>query len=425
MEATLVSGSGCFQSFGQEQFGAAEFGDRRLTARAVITADALLARPQGSLPSKLSKAQLPGFYDFADNPKVCHEKLMNAHCQRTAEQVRAVPGTVPFIHDTIEADYSGLGSVADLGPIGNGGCRGLLVHHVLAVDYERKLALGLMGQITHRRRHVPKNESAKAKRRHPQRESRLWVKGVDRVGPAPLGRRWVNLMDRGGDSFESLQRQRQLGQSFVCRSKVDWYQCRPMVEELHKAEKTGCGMEQVQFTTRKALEVVIAMVAVVAVQLLRLRDLSRDEATASLPATAVVDGRQVQMLSLWRYKEVRDLSVKEFYYALAMLGGHLGRPRPARLDRPVARLDGTATIDTRRSTPRTQKKWLNLRRPAHAWCVRSRTLLNQCIQITASLARAGRPCSRRKNSDESLRLRTHRAWAGRHVTIEFVVVRPT
>jgi hypothetical protein len=49
-----------------------------------------------------------------------------------------------------------------------------------------------------------------------------------------------------------------------------------------------------------------------------------------LPATTVADVQQVQILSLWRYKEVRDLSVKEFYYALAMLGGHLGRPS----DRP-------------------------------------------------------------------------------------------
>jgi len=40
----------------------------------------------------------------------------------------------------------------------------------------------------------------------------------------------------------------------------------------------------------------------------------------------------VEGLRLWRWKEARDLSVKEFPYALARRGGHLGRPsdRPPR-----------------------------------------------------------------------------------------------
>ena len=46
-------------------------------------------------------------------------------------------------------------------------------------------------------------------------------------------------------------------------------------------------MELPQFTTRKALEVTIAMLSVVAVQLLRLRDLSRKD-----------DGRKTQKIRL-------------------------------------------------------------------------------------------------------------------------------
>jgi hypothetical protein len=110
--------------------------------------------------------------------------------------------------------------------------------------------------------------------------------------------------------------------------RVDWYECRPMIEELHKAQKTGCGMEQVQFTRRKALEVTIAMLSVVAVQLLRLRDLSRQNDVA---AGEVVAEPYIEALSLWRWKEVRaNLSAREFLHALARLGGHLGRPS----DRP-------------------------------------------------------------------------------------------
>ena len=59
-------------TFGQEHFGGCELGDKRLTKRAVVTADALLRHPDGTLPAKLATAQLLGFYDLANNPKVTH-----------------------------------------------------------------------------------------------------------------------------------------------------------------------------------------------------------------------------------------------------------------------------------------------------------------------------------------------------------------
>jgi hypothetical protein len=107
--------------------------------------------------------------------------------------------------------------------------------------------------------------------------------------------------------------------------RVAWYRCRPMVEELHKAMKTGCGIEQVQFTTRKALEVSLALLSVVATQLVRLRDMSRDENARNTPATEVVDPIFVEVLSLMLFKRIKPLTTYEFCMALAKLGGHLGR----------------------------------------------------------------------------------------------------
>lgn len=425
---------GSTTSFGREHFGGCQFGDKRLTDRAVISGDALMRHPGGTLPAKMLKTELVGFYDFANNVKVNHDNLLACHCRRTREQMEQCAGTVLVLHDTTEGDYSGL-TIPNLGPIGNGYCRGLLIHNVLAVDYQKREVLGLAGQVLQVRREVNKNEGVKASREHPLRESRLWPKGVEAVGRPPAGAIWVNVMDRGGDSFESLDRQQRLGQFYLVRSRtnrnvrvkdatgrwqhrklhgyarklptlgertvtvngnghqqarlarirvaagpvelqvpaikygehgreplaawvihvkeleppkgqeplewilltnrptqsraeagerVDWYECRPIVEELHKAQKTGCGMELPQFTTRKALEVTIAMLSVVAVQLLRLRDLARqdDERRAS----EVVDEPYVEALSLWRWKEAKtNLSAKEFLFALAHLGGHLGR----------------------------------------------------------------------------------------------------
>ena len=71
--------------------------------------------------------------------------------------------------------------------------------------------------------------------------------------------------------------------------RVDWYECRPMIEEYHKTQKTGCGIEEPPFTTRKAMEVMIALWSVVATRLLRLRVLWRQADAEIRPATEVVD----------------------------------------------------------------------------------------------------------------------------------------
>lgn len=421
-------------SFGREHFGGCVFGDKRLTDRAIASADALMRHPGGTLPSKLPRAQLHGFYDFANNVKVDHNNVLACHCRRTLKSMQQCGGVVLVIHDTTEGDFSGL-DIADLGQIGNGHHRGLLVHNVLAYDFAGREALGLVGQVVVARRQAKKGESVKQTREHWQRESRLWPRGVATVGRPPAGAVWINLMDRGGDSFESLDLQESLGQFYIVRSctnrrvrvkdalgrwqrrklhnfarglptlgertvavsgnckqvarqakvrvasgkvqlqvphvrygehrgepllawvihvlevnppagqealewiiltnlpsqsralawlHVDYYECRPIVEEFHKAKKTGCGMELPQFTTRKALEVTIAMLSVVAVQLLRLRDMARRDDPR--PASAVVDEIYIESLSLWRWKYAKmDLTAREFLNALARLGGHQGR----------------------------------------------------------------------------------------------------
>jgi hypothetical protein len=107
--------------------------------------------------------------------------------------------------------------------------------------------------------------------------------------------------------------------------KVEWYCCRWVIEEFHKAQKTGCDIEDPQFTKVERLQPMIALLSVVAAMLLNLRDLSRDERLSALPATEVIEEELVEVLSGWRYDEIRPLSVREFFRALARLGGHQNR----------------------------------------------------------------------------------------------------
>jgi hypothetical protein len=112
---------------------------------------------------------------------------------------------------------------------------------------------------------------------------------------------------------------------------VGWYESRWIIEELHKAMKTGCGIENMQFTATPRLEPMIAVLSAVATTLLNLRAASRREDAMTRPATDVISIEYVQVLSGWRCLRVRsDLTIHEFFYALARLGGHQNRRRDKR-----------------------------------------------------------------------------------------------
>ena len=109
--------------------------------------------------------------------------------------------------------------------------------------------------------------------------------------------------------------------------RVDWYCMRWTVEEYHKAQKTGCGIELPQFEKVRALQPMIALLSVVAVSLLNLRELSRDAESQDKPATVIASQEEVEVLSGWRYGRRLALTVREYFLALARLGGHQNRKK--------------------------------------------------------------------------------------------------
>lgn len=149
----------------------------------------------------------------------------------------------------------------------------------------------------------------------------LWVVRVAEVNP-PKGVKpleWILLTNAKVATLEEAW------------ERVDWYACRWVIEEYHKAQKTGCAIEELQFTTSAALTPMIALLSVVAVTLLNLREASRRPDAQTRPATDLVAAPYVAVLSAWRYKKVReDLSIHDFFYALARLGGHQNRKRDHR-----------------------------------------------------------------------------------------------
>lgn len=105
-----------------------------------------------------------------------------------------------------------------------------------------------------------------------------------------------------------------------------WYERRWIIEEYHKAKKTGCHIEGMQFCTTERLEPAIALLSLVAVTLLKLRDAARRPDAKERRADTILAPQYIEVMSLQRYKRIRtDLTVHEFFFALARLGGHQNR----------------------------------------------------------------------------------------------------
>ena len=144
----------------------------------------------------------------------------------------------------------------------------------------------------------------------------LFVVQVIEVNP-PAGEKaieWTLLTNEPVRGFEDAWR------------VVGWYERRWIIEEFHKAKKTGCRIEDMQFTCLERLEPAIALLSVVAVTLLNLRDASRRPDAKTRLATSIMAADYVKVLSTWRYRRAKeDITVYEFFYALARLGGHQNR----------------------------------------------------------------------------------------------------
>ena len=432
---------------GREHFGAAALGDRRRTERLVYTAEQLMRHPEGTLPRRLRGwADLMGLYRLVRCGRVTHAAVSAPHAQRTRRLMAREP-VVLLLHDWTELDYTTRTSLGGLGQIGRGTRRGYVCHNTLAVTPDRRV-LGLAHQHLHARRDVPAGESARQRREHPGRESRLWVKAAEAVGPPPAAGAslWVDVADRGADVFEFMDYELAHGRHFLVRARhggrvlegddhvgcdrvyrhlgpyvrdlppmgerplplpaaggsaarvatvavsagpvvlapqefprgecrrgecrgvplglwavrvaevgpppgaaplewvllgdlpagtaaaawerVQWYACRPVVEELHKAMKTGASVERPQFESADRLEPVIALLSVVSAVLLGLRELARRHDADRVPATCVMPRRQVRVLAAWRYGDASasdDMTLLQFVMALGRLGGHLNR----------------------------------------------------------------------------------------------------
>lgn len=108
---------------------------------------------------------------------------------------------------------------------------------------------------------------------------------------------------------------------------IDYYETRWLIEEYHKALKTGCRVTTRLLRESNRLEAMVGLMSVVAIRLLQLKSVARSD--PDRPAKEIVPPLWLEMLKAAQKKLRRadDLTVYEFYRELAKLGGFLGRKR--------------------------------------------------------------------------------------------------
>jgi hypothetical protein len=104
---------------------------------------------------------------------------------------------------------------------------------------------------------------------------------------------------------------------------VGWYEDRWLVEEWHKALKTGCCLESRQLQSMDRLLPLTGVLSVVAVLLVQIKHAARTR--PNQPASESVPTLWLKLLQAKRKTKTYEITNYEFWRAVAKPGGFLGR----------------------------------------------------------------------------------------------------
>lgn len=187
------------------EFGGAQLGDVRRTARVIELATTLARRPSASLPDACRDgAQLKAAYRFFSTAAAAPAPLLASHVAATQARLQAVP-RVLAVQDTTELDYTHHPATTGLGALGDAQHQGLLVHSTLAFTPER-LPLGVLAQEVWTRAVATLGQRATRKARPiAEKESQKWLTSLAAVRASAAqcpATHFVSVGDREADVYD-------------------------------------------------------------------------------------------------------------------------------------------------------------------------------------------------------------------------------
>jgi hypothetical protein len=107
------------------------------------------------------------------------------------------------------------------------------------------------------------------------------------------------------------------------QERVDWYRVRWMVEDFHQGLKTGCQIEQRQMQDYDGLRTILGVLAPMAVRLMQLRAVARQD--PQQPASQVLPPDVVQVVAHLDHRSAETMTTQQCWHTIARYGGYLGR----------------------------------------------------------------------------------------------------
>lgn len=208
----------------EQEFGAAELGDARRTARLVALATVLARKPNASFPAAFDDgAQLKGTYRFFANPAIEPEAILAPHLQATYTRLQALP-RVLAVQDTTYLDWTDHAATTGLGPLVSACRQGLVVHSTLAFSLER-VPLGVLAQdVWARDRATYAAQPDHKTRPIEEKESAKWLTSLAALRPARAACPTTHLIsvgDREADVYDLFIQPRPEGVDLLVRATQD------------------------------------------------------------------------------------------------------------------------------------------------------------------------------------------------------------
>jgi hypothetical protein len=194
----------------KDELATANFGDKRLDARAEILLSALGNRPNLSIPAACGgRAEMKAAYRFFDNDKVGFEKVIEPHVARTKERM-AEHKVVLLAQDTTEGDLTRPEQDVEGAGELDGSRQGFLLHEMQAFTPDG-IPLGTVwAEVLNRTEGVSHASAAEKERQRKQtpieeKESMRWLTGLRearKVAQELPGTQCICVCDSEADIYE-------------------------------------------------------------------------------------------------------------------------------------------------------------------------------------------------------------------------------
>lgn len=148
-----------------------------------------------------------------------------------------------------------------------------------------------------------------------------------KMGALPPIHCWiVNVREKNNKSKDRLEWKllcsneiKNLSDALEC---IEQYKCRWLIEEYHKAIKTGLGAEKLQLESAHALFAAISMMSIVALRLIDLREKAKEQEN-NHHNNKTLSELEVKILEMKTGRKIK--TYRELLFAVGQLGGFLGR----------------------------------------------------------------------------------------------------